>query len=752
MFRRPFLLIFSALFAVCFAARCFGIPLSRKTPLEAAFSGEKTAASAVGVIDRITVTAEYERLRLTDCEVRLGVDGEYLKTNGLLVYGSGFSGLCEGAKVRISGDISAFDTPDNPGEFDRQSYYRTRGLDFVFYSDSVEVIEADTRSFLKKTLGTLRQKLSESVDRVCADGTEAGLFKAFFLGDRSEIDEEQYDLIRTGGAAHMLAISGLHLSLIGKLLLDLLKKLRMPLALSLTIADLILLLYVMMLDGSASAWRAYIMFSSAAFASLLGRSYDYLSALGLAGTLLLLCRPAYVSDSAFLLSFSAAAGIGIIYPVLRGALKDALKKLPPLLGKAFTAVIFSISIQLMGLPVTAYFYYSVPLYGVFVNIVMLPFLSLALVSVMTGAAVGVFFAPLGSFFIGFAHYFFIALLKACEWVAALPRAVITTGKPEEWQIVLYYALLSRFLVLLRRRASDAAKERKREWRRAACTFLSLSLTVASLVHIGGGPSITALYVGQGDCSVITTEENHAVLIDCGSSSKKDVSGSVILPFLKSSGINRIDMIFLSHADGDHVSGLSALLSDRSVNVGMVCVSYSAETRREWNEVAELAEKAGVPLLNLKTGDTARTGGLTFEVLSPSEQLPADADKNERSMVIRMECGAFSALFTGDIGGLAESVITEMGDKPDCDYLKCPHHGSKYSSGENFLQSVTPALTVISAGRNNSYGHPAPETIKRLRSSGSAVFRTDTSGAVTTRISPAGAGGGLTVSVFNPRSP
>lgn len=751
MFRRPFLLIFSALFAVCFAARFFGVSLLRKTPLTAAFSGEKTAASAVGVIDRITVTAEYERLQLTDCEVSLG-GGEFLGTNGLLVYGDGFLDLPEGARVRITGDISAFDTPDNPGEFDRQSYYRTRGLDFVFYSDSVEIIEEDTRSFPDRVLGSLRQRLSESVDRVSADETEAGLFKAFFLGDKSGIDEEQYDLIRIGGAAHMLAISGLHLSLIGKLLLDLFKKLRLPPTPSLITADLILLLYVIMLDGSASAWRAYIMFSAAVFAPLLGRSYDFLSALGLAGTLLLLSAPSYVSDPAFLLSFSAAAGIGIIYPVLRGALGGLMKKLPSFLEKAFSALVFSVSIQLMTLPVTAYFYYSVPLYGMLVNIVMLPFLSLALVSVMAGAAAGVFSASIGGFFIGFAHYYFAVLLKICEWVGDLPFAVITTGKPAEWQIALYYVLLSAFLFLLRRWAKGVEKGQKRKLRKAAPALLALSLAVASLFHIGGGPSITALYVGQGDCSVITTEENHAVLIDCGSSSKKDVSGSVILPFLKSSGISIIDMIFLSHADGDHISGLSKLLSDSAIKVGMVCVSYSAETRQEWSEVAELAGKAGVPLLNLKTGDTAMAGGMTFEVLSPSEQLSADADKNERSMVVRMEYGDFSALFTGDIGELAEGILSDENDKTDCDYLKCPHHGSKYSSSEDFLQSVTPALTVISAGRNNSYGHPAPETLERLISSGSAVFSTDTSGAVTTRISSAGAGGGLTVSVINPRSP
>ena len=869
MLRRPLIWALGALsigLAVAFAA---GASTESSTPLSRAVGRESVPAIAEGTITQISTGGSGDRLSLVSCAVRTGSYagpvlryGDALETDGLLVYADRAGDLREGDRIEVRGTLRPFEPPDNPGEFDRRLYYLTAGYDYSLSAAKIRVISTPEGISGLRITGSVRRALSDAIDAAAADRSEAGLFKAVFLGDRSALDDGTYELFRQCGIAHILAVSGLHLSLIGHAVLALLRRLRLPYAVCAAVADGLLLFYVLILDGRPSAWRAYIMFTVSLAAPAAGRTYDLLSAMGLAGILMLIKQPLYILDSAFQLSFAAVFGVGALYPALRTvadpgkksgagaaagqrqgagtapAARPAAKLLKDskIAEGARSAARYIVSTALPGLsiwlatlPAAAHSYYSVSLIGIILNLIAIPLASLIVISVSLAAIAGMLFPAAGTFLAGTAHYGFALLIKLCEGASQLSGTAFVTGDPGTVKILIYATMLGasvaaarRIGTRKRRSAKDAdrktadsksagskstdskkagrqtadtinvdmkASGRKDSCRKAAAgisidrkaaagkRFLPMAFTdrqlraaalalalLAPLVFIpvhGGDTSVTALYVGQGDSSVIDCGRGHCALIDCGSSSLDDAAGRVILPYIKYCGFDRIDAIFLSHPDGDHVNALPGILADRSVEVGAVIIprgtaeagekdgtadeANEAAGAGDWSQIVAQCARAGVPVLTADVGDRIDIGGASFTVISPSA--PGGGlnfgDANEDSMVLLARIGDLRALFTGDIGELAEAALVGTGMLGDVDYLKCAHHGSRFSSSREFLEAVTPAVTVASAGRNNLYGHPAEETLERLTAAGSRAFVTARSGAVTTRY----AGGRLTVSLF-----
>lgn len=738
--RRPLMLVFAVLMGIGFFLHLAGIKLYSETSLDKAFNGKATRICAVGEVENITAGSGGEKMFLKDCSVDItDTKSKDLFANGLLVYGEDFKEHYPGEIIKITGILKAFEKPDNPGEFDRFSYYRARGADYSITAEKAEHIGESGLCFLKKILYKCRKSLEASISDLSEDVDEAGIFKAFFLGDKSGLSDGTYEILQLGGAAHILAISGLHLSLLAGLLLQALQKAGLgKLGASVT-ADIVLLLYVIMLDGSISAWRAYIMFSVSVFAKLAGRTYDLLSALGLAGILIIASRPLYIIDPAFLLSFSSVFAVGAVYPAVKSALFLQDKRQSKIKGKVIDAVLISASVQMTTLPLSAYNYYYFCPYGILVNLAVMPFLSFALISVILGAFFGLASSLAGTFFAGVAHYFFKGLMSLCVFFSELPGAAVLTGKPEWWQVAVYYAAL----IFALRFALGKRKAGGRMRLFGRLSFALLAAAPALLFHFPCGPSLNALYVGQGDCAVLIDDSNEAVIIDCGSSDKKDVAKSVILPFLRSQGVRNVSAVLLSHSDADHINGFEGLAKDRIVRIKNVIIPAGG-SGDEWKEIKKAAQSEKILFNTVSQGDSISFGSFRFFVLSPAAETAKNADKNESSMVIRLDTGSFSALFTGDIGKETEErLIKDFGELLDTDYLKCPHHGSKYSSSEAFIKAVSPAAVTVSAGRNNRYGHPSDETLKRLSWAGCSIFRTDTAGAVITELS----GSGFIISSF-----
>ena len=489
------------------------------------------------------------------------------------------------------------------------------------------------------------------------------------------------------------------------------------------------------LTGSqAAAVRAVLMFGVSVGAMLLKRTYDFLSALSLAAVFLLAESPLYLYDSSFLLSFGAVFGLAAVYPVLfpperkkyrknlRGKIQRELKN----------GIFSSLSVWSILLPVTMYFFYEISTWGFLVNLLILPTTGILLVSGLAGGILGLLPAVLPGKAGALPGIIFLELyLRGGEIIQELPASLWITGRPELWQCAVYYGMLAGTLWIKKIRTDRKVSGK---WTQMVQVIvLGVGIVLLFIRFPEGELKVTFLDVGQGDCACIQKERESCYLIDGGSSSVSKAGQYRILPFLKEQGIRKVDGIFLSHMDEDHINGILELLEmtakrETGLKIQRIFLSRSRETEETQQRIKEAGEKAGCEVLYIGRGDGIRDGKLEMTCLSPKNE---NMESNEGSQVIWAEMEEFSLLFTGDVEGRGEEELLALCRETNiqCDILKVAHHGSKNSTSEEFLDIVSPQAAVISCGRNNLYGHPHQELMERLKKKGIFVFETKNRGAI-----------------------
>jgi competence protein ComEC len=322
----------------------------------------------------------------------------------------------------------------------------------------------------------------------------------------------------------------------------------------------------------------------------------------------------------------------------------------------------------------------------------------------------------GRFFTGTSYFILRYYQILCEATTHLPYHRIITGRPEIWQIVLYYGLLVLFCF--------ASKYKKR-------SKILIILAIPILLFPKNGPSglsITNLDVGQGDCTCIRTEDA-VVLVDGGSSDVSEVGKYRIVPYLKSQGISRIEYIFLTHSDEDHVGGICEILKDEEhmgLEIGKIVLPNIEKQDEEYQELKKICIESGIETVFMKKYDRIELGELILSCLHPYSSYDWQSE-NDYSLTLQIRYRNFTGLLMGDLEINGEN---ELDDLHKVNYLKVGHHGSKGASGEKFLAAVKPDIAVLSAGENNRYGHPSSETLERLHLEGAKSYCTIEGGAVT----------------------
>lgn len=485
------------------------------------------------------------------------------------------------------------------------------------------------------------------------------------------------------------------------------------------------------------------------------------SAVSVTAMMILAESPAYLLDSGFLLSFGCVLGICEASDRIC-ALSGAKRKVT----KAFWG---SVALQLMTLPVMLKFFGEVSLAGLVLNLAVLPSVGVVLVGGVAAMLVGIVSIPAARVVIFPARGLLFLYEKICELVGRSRWCTWISGEPEIWQIVVYYVILIAVL-FIGQYMKELDQEKKelekgeakglqretaqrnplRNWyenvsrkqhilRTAAIVLMTLSILTLGIQSFqypfkSKTLQIICLDVGQGDGILIRTPNNKHYLIDGGSSSQSELGRYCLLPALKSMGISYLDGIFISHTDKDHLSGVQELLEYMekgltTIRAGYLVLPGWSEPPQAWTDLARTAKKAGLKTVTGNTGDIIHSGAVTFEVLWP-ESAARGKDVNEEAMVMELTYGEFQMLFTGDIGADTEKKLLTAGCLNDIDCLKVGHHGSRYSSSEEFLKKLKPGLAIISCSSTNTYGHPSPETIQRLEDCGSQVEYTMKNGAIT----------------------
>jgi competence protein ComEC len=737
---------------VVFVLVCFTVQQIITTPPRdfSPWEWEEITVTGRVVAKETRVSEQGETLLIKVLPLALADGGELFNEGKVLCYlAAGAAEPKMGSLVRVKGKLKAFERATNPGQFSADEFYQVMKTDFRLYSAEILAASAEYSPY-RETLYRIKRHFSQVLDGFFGE-RNASILKTMILGERGQTDAEVKSLYQRNGIVHILTISGLHISIIGLGLYRLLRRILVTVAPALAVsvaapvAIAVMYSYGVMTDMGPSSIRAIVMFALRMAAGVCKRTYDLLTALAVAAILLLCDQPLYLRHSGFLFSFLAVLAIGLIVPVMNyrddeagppAAPRTRWQRLAwrvtskaPFLARVKDAALAGFMISTFSLPVYFVYYYEFPLYSILLNLVIIPPMSLLMITGILTMTVGGLCAPLGLLTALVSKAILWFYEQACLFCDRLPGSSLILGSPKAWQLLLYAALIA-VLVLVHRRL-----------RRPVRYALYMAGIMLLLVRFPSHDlTVAFLDVGQGDAIYIATPDRRHYLIDGGSNSVAAVGEYRLLPFLKSQGVSRIDGWFITHPDSDHCSAFPELVAQLGKGgvalENLLLADIAAESRGEdYRELVRLAEDAGIAVryigqdVNVVAGEDVR-----LRCLAPvaGSAWPA-GEANAYSLVLLLEYGDFSLLLTGDVEKEGEEALKRYmaasGLADEVTVLKVAHHGSRNSTDAEFLTLAAPDYAVISAGRGNSYGHPHRELLGRMEEAGVEVYITYESGAV-----------------------
>lgn len=735
MIKRPVCaMVVAFLLFQLFCVWCF--PEKLETPLQ---NAEGDTITCVGTVGRREETKDYHIYYLK--EIQKAPCLEQISDFQLLIYvkkdteNTPYLLTQVGNVAEFTGRLQTFASASNPGMFDQRLYYYKQDILASLWAENIKILDSRENVLLEQ-ITLFRLECQSQLVRVL--GERNGQFlSAMLLGDKRDMDQELKELYQLSGIGHVLAISGLHMSFLGNGVYQFLRKRGCSFWFSGLSGILFLGMYSLLTGGSVSCTRAMIMYVVRMGAEITGRTYDQMTSLAIAAGCTGIRQPLYLSDAGFLLSYGAILGIIIFQPVFENV-QNSFKTKSKILQVLQSGICSSLSIQITVLPVLLYFYFEFPVYSIVLNLFVIPLMSvvmaaglLGVIVLVTSFAVFPVLEQAGSWILHISGLILDFYERCVEISVQLPFSRWIAGQPKWWQICMYYLVLA---VLLWRWKKKSFEENRKA--RFVCMFV-YALSVLALIFDYtdfGVMKTTMLDVGQGACFIIQSPEGAAFMVDGGSSDISSIGKYRIEPYLKSQGISKLDYVFVTHGDLDHTSGILEMLQREKTGLSIEKLVFPCyETWDEsLYELAGAAQTAGIPVVTIQPGNKLVSGNMILRCLQPAPEDELETG-NMSSMILELEYGNFDMLLTGDVEAEGERLLMERMEEKQYEILQVAHHGSKNSSSIEFLEIVQPQAALISAGKNNFYGHPHEETLERLELIGSSVYTTKDDGAVTVAV-------------------
>ena len=597
----------------------------------------------------------------------------------------------------------------NPHGFDYEAWLLERGIGATGYVRSGKKAHPQrlgTRNNFSDRIELVREGVRDRFKRVLGETPSGGILAALAVGDQRSISAEEWRLFNRTGVTHLMSISGLHVTLVSGLFAWLASflwrrssalMLRLPARKAGAVAAIAGALgYTLIAGFAVPAQRTFWMVTVVAIALWSGRISSPARTLALALAVVLLFDPWAVLAAGFWLSVGAVALIFFVSNEKEQVTQQWLR------------VQWAITIGLT--PAALLLFSQVSVVGPLANALAIPAVSAIITPLALLAALLPWDAPLE-----LAAWLMQWLLQFLEWCASLPAAVWQQHVPPLWSVLL---ALAGVLWMLAPRGVP--------WRATGMALMLPAVALPPPAPAPGTAWITTLDVGQG-LAVLVRTANRALLYDTGPAfgTEADSGERIIAPYLRASGIERLDAMVVSHNDNDHSGGAASVLENFEVDALLSSLS------------------AGHPLLGLAPGAQRCTAGqawtwdgVRFEMLHPGSAAAAARKTNDLSCVLKVSAGGRSMLLTGDIEKIAEAELVKRAPGAlSADVLLVPHHGSRTSSSAEFLAAVNPSSAVIPVGYRNRFGHPVADVMERL--SGYRIWRTDRDGAVFVEITHTG---------------
>lgn len=628
----------------------------------------------------------------------MSINGNELKSpENTIIYAEKNHKIYENTIVKMKGTAADIKFSRNRLLFNYKNYLRSKKVHAVVFCSGEPVVIKEEYSYMNRIAKEFRG-YTEGLFRKRLGKENADIVLSIILGDTDYLEEHFYDSIKIMGLAHIFAVSGSHVVLMYGAMLWVFRVCGLKRRQGWFLSWILIWFYGFLIGFPLSVLRTLVMFTIIFFSEILYRKYNSLNSIGLAALILTIVNPYWIFDAGFLLSFSAALSLILFSRYIRHKLEA--------ISKTVITIYMYLFLQLFLIPVMAYYFNYIPVMGIFYNIVLIPVFTVILVGGFILLIFGDIF--LYTFIVPFK--IFNIILNGLRYFIGFTDSFGFNGfiipTMSIFEIIFFYLFIFFLLYIYNNKQSGC----KTMGFAVLISFYAVTWVLVPMLD--KSLYLNIVDVGQGLYSTMSVE-NKNYIIDCGSTSSKNVGRYTAVPYLTKKGMKNINGIFISHWDSDHYSGLPDLLDNPYFNIERV---YSSRENADINK----------PIVLLEKGDTVKINDTcSISILWP-EADDSNMSKNNLSLVMSVDFNGKNILFTGDIEGAAEEGLTEA--VAPANILIVPHHGSSTSSGDNFIAAVRPEIAVMSYGTNN-YGIPSEEVVERYLKAGSKIFSTFDSGEI-----------------------
>jgi len=638
------------------------------------------------------------------------INGQKVRYGKILVHSQLLKAYNNGDLISLELDTALPPSPLNPGGFNYLQYLKNKKIFLQGWNlKNINLIQRKNQ--IKNILIQFKLSMLNNINNLFSKNN-AAFIKSILLGEKEYLSYQQENLLRTVGASHILAISGLHMGIIILCFSSILFKIFSKRINALYLLSLFSLIYIILVGTSVSIVRAALLALLFLFSSEFNREGDFLNIISVTLIINLILDPSALFTVSLQLSYLLVLALFYITPLLS-------QLLTPVLAVSFSA-------QLASIAVTAYYFNEYAYLALITNLWLIPYITILLPFIFGLTILSLisysFFEPL-AFIVETGLNF---LFKGLELMTVFQERPLVIAKPGLFLIVIYYLLLFSLPYLFQKRYIYIRARKYLIWQKIIPIILIIIIISFFINPSSNKLEVNFIAVGQGDGILINFPNGEVMLVDTGPPGNDGRSIEYnIISFLNNQGIKNIDYLMLSHFDADHAGGMPHLFKRKKVKRVLI-PPFKKKTELHNTLEAEIKKKK-ISLNFLNSKMMFKIADCKIDILNP-ELNNLREDRNENSIVFLLTHQNNSFLFTGDLSKEGENKIIQKYKLADVDVLKAGHHGSKNSSGSEFLDQINPKIVIISVGRNN-FGHPAAEVIAKYNEKSINYLRTDQRGMI-----------------------